>query len=432
MTDVFAAYSPQLAGLATPGASRNAGWTPSPATARSAAPSAWPCAATSPGAGQLRRVLGQRRRRSPTSSATPTTTPTLADRTPAATPHADGAGGDGQHLLRDAAWSDRRLDGGRRRGAARPARRRPGRRCQVVVDIDSRFRFEQAVFERRRHGTLGVAELCALMTDAQAATYGDGLDPATCHPYMWAVKPHYYSRRSTTGPTRSACCSASGCTPAIGRSRAVPCRLRRPPVGHRTRFGAAELAARFEIDITSVGVLGGEPRRHPGPHRRLRRAGLGRVTRTEAAVPAGPAGRGRLGSGEGFGHLARHGRRRAPRPRRRPAGGPGRAARGGPVPTGTAEPRGVLHAGTIGRRAGGGHPRAAGCRRVRPGRSAGVRPGRGWRRPAAGGRPLPRRPGRGSGSRRGEHDRSRHRPHRRPSGESGPAVAGRRPDHQDG
>ena len=65
--------------------------------------------------------------------------------------------------------------------------------CQVVVDIDSRFRFEQAVFERRRHGTLGVAEFCELMTEAQTATYGDGLDPATYHPYMWAVKPHYYS-----------------------------------------------------------------------------------------------------------------------------------------------------------------------------------------------------------------------------------------------
>ena len=32
-----------------------------------------------------------------------------------------------------------------------------------------------------------------MMLDAQADAYGDGLDQATAHPYMWAVKPHYYS-----------------------------------------------------------------------------------------------------------------------------------------------------------------------------------------------------------------------------------------------
>jgi oligoendopeptidase F len=31
------------------------------------------------------------------------------------------------------------------------------------------------------------------MLEAQRATYGDGLDEATMHPYMWAVKSHYYS-----------------------------------------------------------------------------------------------------------------------------------------------------------------------------------------------------------------------------------------------
>ncbi len=30
------------------------------------------------------------------------------------------------------------------------------------------------------------------MLQAQADAYGDGLDQATAHPYMWAVKPHYY------------------------------------------------------------------------------------------------------------------------------------------------------------------------------------------------------------------------------------------------
>ena len=64
--------------------------------------------------------------------------------------------------------------------------------CQVVVDIDSRFRFEQAVIEKRRERDLSVEELCALMLTAQKETYGDGLDENALHPYMWAVKGHYY------------------------------------------------------------------------------------------------------------------------------------------------------------------------------------------------------------------------------------------------
>ncbi|HEY8745565.1 MAG TPA: M3 family oligoendopeptidase [Chloroflexota bacterium] len=65
--------------------------------------------------------------------------------------------------------------------------------CQVVVDIHSRFLFEQGLFERRRQRELSVDELNSLMLESQLATYGDGLDEATLHPYMWAVKGHYYS-----------------------------------------------------------------------------------------------------------------------------------------------------------------------------------------------------------------------------------------------
>lgn len=63
---------------------------------------------------------------------------------------------------------------------------------QVVVDISSRFLFEQRVLEKRQQRELSVAELCDLMTQAQTETYGDGLDNAVLHPYMWAVKGHYY------------------------------------------------------------------------------------------------------------------------------------------------------------------------------------------------------------------------------------------------
>jgi oligoendopeptidase F len=65
--------------------------------------------------------------------------------------------------------------------------------CQVVVDILSRFYFEREVFNRRETGELSPAELCALMVEAQEKTYGDGLDSRFLHPYMWAVKSHYYS-----------------------------------------------------------------------------------------------------------------------------------------------------------------------------------------------------------------------------------------------
>lgn len=64
---------------------------------------------------------------------------------------------------------------------------------QVIVDITSRFLFEQQVFDRREMSELSADELCQAMTDCQLETYGDGLDPAHLHPYMWAWKPHYYS-----------------------------------------------------------------------------------------------------------------------------------------------------------------------------------------------------------------------------------------------
>jgi pepF/M3 family oligoendopeptidase len=65
---------------------------------------------------------------------------------------------------------------------------------QVVVDISSRFLFERAVFDKRVERELSANELCDLMLRAQRETYGDGLDEANLHAYMWAAKPHYYGR----------------------------------------------------------------------------------------------------------------------------------------------------------------------------------------------------------------------------------------------
>jgi pepF/M3 family oligoendopeptidase len=66
--------------------------------------------------------------------------------------------------------------------------------CQVVVDISSRFLFEQQVLERRSKRELSPDELCDIMLETQRETYGEGLDPDLLHGYMWASKPHYYGR----------------------------------------------------------------------------------------------------------------------------------------------------------------------------------------------------------------------------------------------
>ena len=122
--------------------------------------------------------------------------------------------------------------------------------CQVVVDITSRFLFEQAVFDGRKARELSVDELNAAMLDAQRQTYGDGLDPALLHPYMWAVKSHYYSTRSFYNYPYM-----FGLLFGLG----LYARYQQDPDGFKTGYDAllsstgladaATLAARFGIDI---------------------------------------------------------------------------------------------------------------------------------------------------------------------------------------
>lgn len=66
------------------------------------------------------------------------------------------------------------------------------RGCELPLEILSRFRFEENLFAAREGTTLSARELCDLTVEAQRNAYGDGLDSDTLHPYMWAVKPHYY------------------------------------------------------------------------------------------------------------------------------------------------------------------------------------------------------------------------------------------------
>lgn len=63
---------------------------------------------------------------------------------------------------------------------------------QVIVDILSRYIFEQNVFNTRQKTPLNVRMLNDLMTSAQKEAYGDSLDEEYLQPYAWLNKPHYY------------------------------------------------------------------------------------------------------------------------------------------------------------------------------------------------------------------------------------------------
>jgi oligoendopeptidase F len=120
---------------------------------------------------------------------------------------------------------------------------------QVVVDIHSRFLFEQAFCQARRRRTVSEAEACEMMLAAQDATYGDGLDPAFRHPYMWAAKPHYYGSAFYNWPYTFGLLFGLG---LYARYADDPDRFRQGYDDLLSSCGlapAAELAARFDIDV---------------------------------------------------------------------------------------------------------------------------------------------------------------------------------------
>ena len=123
---------------------------------------------------------------------------------------------------------------------------------QVTLDTLSRFLFESRVFERRRERELSIDELCELMLETQRETYGDGLDQDTLHPYMWAVKPHYYSQHSFYNyPYTFGLLFGLGLYAQYGsdpeRFRAGYDEL----LASTGSSGAAELGDRFGIDVRS-------------------------------------------------------------------------------------------------------------------------------------------------------------------------------------
>ncbi len=63
---------------------------------------------------------------------------------------------------------------------------------QVIVDIYSRFIFENNLFAKRKQASLSVGELKDMMISAQQEAYGEALNHNYLHPYAWLNKPHYY------------------------------------------------------------------------------------------------------------------------------------------------------------------------------------------------------------------------------------------------
>ena len=141
---------------------------------------------------------------------------------------------------------------------------------QVVVDIRSRFLFEQAVFDRRGRRALGISELDDMMLAAQAAAYGDGLDQATALASMWIVKPHYYGSHFYNWPyTYGLLFGLGPLQPVSRRPRQVSRRLRGPALASRHGHGRGP-RRRLRSGCHVGGLLAGQPRRAADPRRRVR------------------------------------------------------------------------------------------------------------------------------------------------------------------
>ena len=121
--------------------------------------------------------------------------------------------------------------------------------AQVVVDIHSRFLFESWVFQRRKARELSPREFKELMLKAQEEAYGEAL--ATRHPYMWAVKGHYYGADFYNYPYTFGLLfglavyqEAKEDPGFAGRYEAL--------LAESGRYRAKELALRFGFDLESV------------------------------------------------------------------------------------------------------------------------------------------------------------------------------------
>jgi pepF/M3 family oligoendopeptidase len=129
-----------------------------------------------------------------------------------------------------------------------------GNAAQVCLDISSRFLFESKVLDTRTAGELSADELCELMLAAQRETYGDAVDPATYHRFMWLWKPHYYSYEHNfyNFPYAFGHLFGLGLFAIYQREQAAFVPRYRELLRRTGQEYAAPLAAQFGIDITTL------------------------------------------------------------------------------------------------------------------------------------------------------------------------------------
>ncbi|MCH4891136.1 M3 family oligoendopeptidase [Acidaminobacter sp. JC074] len=63
---------------------------------------------------------------------------------------------------------------------------------RLMIDIISRYWFEDQVIKEAKANTLSVDRVKTIMKEAQLKAYGDAVDPDFLDPYAWVSKPHYY------------------------------------------------------------------------------------------------------------------------------------------------------------------------------------------------------------------------------------------------
>jgi len=130
---------------------------------------------------------------------------------------------------------------------------------QVIVDIFSRFLFEDEVFKRREKSELSADDFCDIMIDAQKATYGDGLDRKYMHSYMWALKPHYYTPGLAfyNYPYAFGLLFGLGLYKIFEKEGKAFIPKYNELLRYTGQFKAAELTRRFGIDIATPGFWKG-------------------------------------------------------------------------------------------------------------------------------------------------------------------------------
>ena len=125
--------------------------------------------------------------------------------------------------------------------------------AQTIVDIYSRYLFEQEVFARRKKSTLSADEISEIMLQAQRDSYGDGIDPEVMNKFAWTWKPHYYSTGLSfyNYPYAFGNLFAKGLYAIYQEKGDAFVQDYKALLASTGEASAADLAARFGIDIRS-------------------------------------------------------------------------------------------------------------------------------------------------------------------------------------